>query len=835
MSLQEYDIQRVIGRGTYGEVHLVTCKKDRKQYVIKKMALVKASAKERKAAEQEAKLLSDLRHPNIVSYKDSFESESGHLYIVMGFAEGGDLYTKLREHREKKDPLTEQQTVRWYIQICMALQYLHGKRILHRDLKTQNIFLTKTNMIKVGDLGIAKVLESASDMATTLIGTPYYMSPELFSNRPYNHKSDVWALGCCMYEMVTLKHAFNAKDINSLMYKILKGRMPPMPDEYSSSLCDLIKDMLNQNADKRPSVNKILRNSFIKKHIQLFLDESSRRKKRPTSERSSRKSSVTSAAGSRPTSARKASSNSQGSSSPSPHPPQEQSKSSRGSRVLSPNFIKPQSRVAKSPQQLRNSPPKNEKDPLTPEPTKDSIKTHETKDAKTDYTSITKPKVVSSSPKPQNMSPVPIVSNVNTNTNNSQPVAVHNDSGIYVNFTEQPRYEKVEIHNQQNAPKPSSARSEKRESSSRVNSASSTCSSSSQTSSKSNAPWRSRRPLPDCPSITPSSEPKRKGNDNINPSNKNNLHASCESVISVASSSVSMNEDGTPRISSARQRRREKLMKQKTKTPDEAIVEEIRKSRNSGLKQHGPVKKNGNPGSKPVKTTILKEKKLSKNEVFSDEIDGGAGDSLPSAQASHESHSNQVLGNIEQQQQQPEIDEFMTLLHTTLHLGSEKESSNGEVQGFGADSPVLVDDPERQGELSPVPELSESSSSTVTNQSNPYSRNTPAATPISVPDLTPNKLYSDARQGISRGTLRSTQRLMDRIVSLRKDCIAGLGVPLLHRAYEVLDANENDDILQEELISLLGPVRFDQWAGKIWQLKYCEESMFGHCGTITAF
>jgi NIMA (never in mitosis gene a)-related kinase len=144
---------------------------------------------------------------------------------------------------------------------------------MHRDLKTQNIFLTKSKVIKVGDLGIARVLDSSTDMATTLIGTPYYMSPELFSNKPYNFKSDVWALGCCVYEMTTLKHAFNGRDMNSLMYKILRGKMPPLPSVYSVELINLIRAMLNKTAEKRPSVNRILRDPYIKKNIAIFLEE----------------------------------------------------------------------------------------------------------------------------------------------------------------------------------------------------------------------------------------------------------------------------------------------------------------------------------------------------------------------------------------------------------------------------------------------------------------------------------------------------------------------------------------------------------------------------------
>lgn len=268
--MENYKKIRVVGKGSYGEVWLCRHLEDKRQYVLKRMDLKTASKRERKAAEQESKLLSKLKHPNIVSYKDSFEGADGYLYIAMGYCEGGDLYTKLKQ--QKGMLLEEKQVVEWFVQIAMALQYLHERHILHRDLKTQNIFVTRSKIIKVGDLGIARVLERADDMATTLVGTPYYMSPELFSNMPYNHKSDVWSLGCCAYEMATLKHAFNAKDMNSLVYKVLKGKMPSMPKQYTSDLCDLIHSMLAQDPSARPSVGRILRNSYIKKHIALFLE-----------------------------------------------------------------------------------------------------------------------------------------------------------------------------------------------------------------------------------------------------------------------------------------------------------------------------------------------------------------------------------------------------------------------------------------------------------------------------------------------------------------------------------------------------------------------------------
>ncbi|XP_065058314.1 serine/threonine-protein kinase Nek4-like isoform X1 [Rhopilema esculentum] len=272
MPLESYTLGKLIGKGSYGQVSLARHKRDKKQYVIKKIDLHEASDKERLFAQQEVQILSKLKHPNIVSYKESFQSGDGFLHIVMGYCEGGDLYSKLKEQAKQNELLGERQIVEWFVQIAMALQYMHDRNILHRDLKTQNIFLTKSKIIKVGDLGIARVLESTSDMATTLIGTPYYMSPELFSNKPYNHRSDVWALGCCVYEMTTLKHAFNARDMNALVYKILKGKTPPMPKQYSDELNGIIKSMLMNDPADRPSASKILRHPYVKKHIALFLE-----------------------------------------------------------------------------------------------------------------------------------------------------------------------------------------------------------------------------------------------------------------------------------------------------------------------------------------------------------------------------------------------------------------------------------------------------------------------------------------------------------------------------------------------------------------------------------
>lgn len=166
-TMENYEKLKEIGKGSYGVVWLVKSRREKKNFVLKRIDLRKSPERDKKSAQQEAQLLKNLKHPNIVSYKESFQSD-GFLHIVMLYCDGGDLYTKIKEQNGKF--LEETQIVEWFVQIAMALQYMHDQNILHRDLKTQNIFLTKNKIIKVGDLGIARVLTGESDMATTIIG-----------------------------------------------------------------------------------------------------------------------------------------------------------------------------------------------------------------------------------------------------------------------------------------------------------------------------------------------------------------------------------------------------------------------------------------------------------------------------------------------------------------------------------------------------------------------------------------------------------------------------------------------------------------------------------------
>uniref|UniRef100_A0A8C9GFY4 non-specific serine/threonine protein kinase n=1 Tax=Piliocolobus tephrosceles TaxID=591936 RepID=A0A8C9GFY4_9PRIM len=266
--MEKYVRLQKIGEGSFGKAILVKSTEDGRQYVIKEINISRMSSKEREESRREVAVLANMKHPNIVQYKESFE-ENGSLYIVMDYCEGGDLFKRI--NAQKGVLFQEDQILDWFVQICLALKHVHDRKILHRDIKSQNIFLTKDGTVQLGDFGIARVLNSTVELARTCIGTPYYLSPEICENKPYNNKSDIWALGCVLYELCTLKHAFEAGSMKNLVLKIISGSFPPVSLHYSYDLRSLVSQLFKRNPRDRPSVNSILEKGFIAKRIEKFL------------------------------------------------------------------------------------------------------------------------------------------------------------------------------------------------------------------------------------------------------------------------------------------------------------------------------------------------------------------------------------------------------------------------------------------------------------------------------------------------------------------------------------------------------------------------------------
>mmetsp|Transcript_10793 Transcript_10793/g.29331 ORF Transcript_10793/g.29331 Transcript_10793/m.29331 type:complete len:506 (-) Transcript_10793:112-1629(-) len=285
---EKYQRIKVLGKGSFGKAYLVKNTEADELCVVKQMETSMMDPKERNEAVKEAMLLKRMDHKNIVRFQEVFMTRKGRLCIVMDYADGGDVHMEIKRREGKLIP--EAHILEWFVQTCFALKHVHDRKVLHRDLKTQNIFLMATGQIKLGDFGIARVLDATKDYAKTMVGTPYYLSPEIIEDRPYNFKSDVWSLGVVLYEMTTLKHPFDADSLVILASKILKDQYPPPDKMYTHELVSLVRCMLSKDAGMRPSVRGILETPFLhaamqdsnsKYNLSLDLTDYLRRKEPP--------------------------------------------------------------------------------------------------------------------------------------------------------------------------------------------------------------------------------------------------------------------------------------------------------------------------------------------------------------------------------------------------------------------------------------------------------------------------------------------------------------------------------------------------------------------------
>lgn len=268
-----YDYEKHIGNGHFGIVSLVREISSGKLLVAKTISIAALNEKEHENAHREVLLLQSLRHPLIVEYVNSFLIDGMKtLVILMEHCCGGDLRDRiLAKSREEGQRFSENQIMTWYAQILLALQYMHSEKVLHRDLKTSNIFLTEASpnsSVKLGDFGISRVMEGTSDAAMSTVGTPYYMSPEVCRNEPYSWKSDVWALGCVLFELCALKRAFESPSLAGLIYRIVYDKQEDLPKIYPEALIDLIALLLSKSADVRPSVTDCLEHPYAKSFLR---------------------------------------------------------------------------------------------------------------------------------------------------------------------------------------------------------------------------------------------------------------------------------------------------------------------------------------------------------------------------------------------------------------------------------------------------------------------------------------------------------------------------------------------------------------------------------------
>nr|XP_017496347.2 serine/threonine-protein kinase Nek8 isoform X1 [Manis javanica] len=300
--MEKYERIRVVGRGAFGIVHLCLRKADQKLVIIKQIPVEQMTKEERQAAQNECQVLKLLNHPNVIEYYENFLEDKA-LMIAMEYAPGGTLAEFIQK---RCNSLLEEETIlHFFVQILLALHHVHIHLILHRDLKTQNILLDKHRMVvKIGDFGISKILSSKSK-AYTVVGTPCYISPELCEGKPYNQKSDIWALGCVLYELASLKRAFEAANLPALVLKIMSGTFAPISDRYSPELRQLVLSLLSLEPAQRPPLSHIMAQPLcIRALLNLHTDVGSVRMRRAEKSLATGPPMAPGSTGSRTTSAR---------------------------------------------------------------------------------------------------------------------------------------------------------------------------------------------------------------------------------------------------------------------------------------------------------------------------------------------------------------------------------------------------------------------------------------------------------------------------------------------------------------------------------------------------
>ncbi|CAL1398242.1 unnamed protein product [Linum trigynum] len=254
--MEQYEVIQEIGRGTFGTVTLMPAKT------------------EDEWGRYEMELHSRIEHPFIVEYKGSWEEEDGTACLLLDYCEGGDMYKAIKKANGVF--FLEEKLCKWFVQLLMALDYLHRNCILHQDISPKNFFLTKDDDIRLGDFGFAEELDSPDDLSDKVCGCVGFMCPEMVSWVPHGPASDIWALGCSMYQMASFETAFSLGD--PLFENTLEGQeelnrrikevpVSPLPTEYSGAFRSLVDRMLEKDPALRPTAGELLKDPHLEPYV----------------------------------------------------------------------------------------------------------------------------------------------------------------------------------------------------------------------------------------------------------------------------------------------------------------------------------------------------------------------------------------------------------------------------------------------------------------------------------------------------------------------------------------------------------------------------------------
>ena len=267
-SIRDFKKEKVLGKGSFGSVYLVRRKQDNKIYALKTVIMEKLNKREQENSVNEVRILASINHPNVIGYKEAFWDDDGSsLNIVMEYADDGDLHSKIKKMKKAGGFFNEPIVWSYSIQMIEGLKALHDKKIMHRDLKSANILLVKDkHQCKLGDMNVSKVIKEK--VLRTQTGTPYYASPEVWNDNPYSYKSDLWSIGCVIYELCALRPPFQGKDLDELYENVCRGEPERINKIYSDDLWKMILMLLKVDVNQRVDCSQFLNSDLIKKKIE---------------------------------------------------------------------------------------------------------------------------------------------------------------------------------------------------------------------------------------------------------------------------------------------------------------------------------------------------------------------------------------------------------------------------------------------------------------------------------------------------------------------------------------------------------------------------------------
>ncbi|KAG6581545.1 MAP3K epsilon protein kinase 1-like [Cucurbita moschata] len=256
----KYMLGDEIGKGAYGRVYKGLDLENGDFVAIKQVSLENIAQEDLNIIMQEIDLLKNLNHKNIVKYLGSLKTKT-HLHIILEYVENGSLANIIKPN--KFGPFPESLVAVYISQVLEGLVYLHEQGVIHRDIKGANILTTKEGLVKLADFGVATKLTEADVNTHSVVGTPYWMAPEVIEMSGVCAASDIWSVGCTVIELLTCVPPYYDLQPMPALFRIVQDKHPPIPDSLSPDITDFLRQCFKKDARQRPDAKTLLSHPWI--------------------------------------------------------------------------------------------------------------------------------------------------------------------------------------------------------------------------------------------------------------------------------------------------------------------------------------------------------------------------------------------------------------------------------------------------------------------------------------------------------------------------------------------------------------------------------------------